>query len=270
MLMILPATCALGQYVRFNCDERADPSKDKTYKWAEHSESPRLDAMTLGIPGQAVEEPPAKKGLSKTDAGDAGVVIADQATMNQSRELTSCNTGWGDGPGWRGRRYGRGGGPTTTTNTIYIGEVALDMSAAAKHGLARRGVVPKTVNPHEKQDKMKKRAQKRAGKLLRHDAPELKKKWKDYFSPVFFSERGRLGGASKSLKETSTLAVDWTGRPSSVAGVKRHWATASTALRSSPGSRGRRRRARKGTPCSLISRERATTPSMPFLRASSV
>ncbi len=77
-----------------------------------------------------------KKGLSKAQSDTADIVIVYQIALNQEKEITSYNSGWGYGPGWRGGWYGGGGGITTaSTSTITIGSFALDMYDAAKKQL---------------------------------------------------------------------------------------------------------------------------------------
>lgn len=175
--MILLAACALGQSVRFNFDEQADFSKYRTYKWAKHPESVKVDDLTLGILGAAFEAELAKKGLTKAESGESDMVIVYQVGISQEREITSYDTGWGYGPGWRRGWYGTGGGMTTsTTNTINVGELALDMYDSAKHELVWRGVASKTLDMKASQDKMKKNSAKAAQKMLKNYPPKPKKK----------------------------------------------------------------------------------------------
>ena len=76
----------------------------------------------------AVEEELAKKGLTKTEADSADLFIGYQVTLGKEKEITSYDSGWGYGPGWGGGWYGGGGGiSTSTTSTIIVGQVDLDM-----------------------------------------------------------------------------------------------------------------------------------------------
>ena len=55
----------LAQDVRFNFDEKADFSKYRAYRWAQHPDSKPIDQITLQQLGQAFDSELAKKGLQK-------------------------------------------------------------------------------------------------------------------------------------------------------------------------------------------------------------
>jgi hypothetical protein len=173
----LLGTAALAQDVRYNFDPQADFSKYKTYRWAKHPQSAGIDELTLGVLGSAFDAELAKKGLSKAAGDNSDLVIVYQLAFRQEKEITSFDSGYGYGPGWRGGWYGGGGGgmSTSTTSTIAIGSLALDMFDASKKNLIWRGTAQKAIEPKAKPDKQRKNAAKAAEKLLKNYPPPQKK-----------------------------------------------------------------------------------------------
>ena len=119
----------------------------------------------------------AAKGLSKTDAESADLLVGYQAGVGTEKQFTSYNTDWGYGGGWyRGGWYGPTGGTTTgQTSTIYTGQLALDMYDSKNHDLVWRGVVSKTIDPEAKPEKQEKNLNKAVAKLLKNYPPPVKK-----------------------------------------------------------------------------------------------
>jgi hypothetical protein len=171
---LLLVSAALAQDVRYNFDPQADFSKYKTYRWEKHPQSAGIDELTLGMLGSAFDTELAAKGLRKTEAGAADLVIVYQIAIRQEKEITSYNSGWGYGPGWRGGWYGPSGMSTATTSTIAIGSMALDMFDASKKNLVWRGMAEKALEPNAKPDKQRKNAAKAAEKLLKNYPPKKK------------------------------------------------------------------------------------------------
>jgi hypothetical protein len=172
---IVFATVALAQDVRYNFDPQADFSKYKTYRWAKHPQSTDVDQLTLGVLGSAFDAELAKKGLSKVESGDSDLVIVYQIAFRQEKEITSYDSGYGYGPGWRGGWYNTGGGfSTSTTSTIPIGSLALDMFDASSKKLSWRGAAEKALDPKAKPDKQRKNAAKAAEKMLKNYPPKKK------------------------------------------------------------------------------------------------
>jgi hypothetical protein len=169
---------AFAQDVSFNFDPNADFSKYKTYKWMEHPKSIDLDELTLSQMGKGFNAALAAKGLTRKDSGDTDLVIVYQFAVNQEKEMTTLGTGgYGYGPGWRGGWYGggMGGMATTTTSTINIGTIVLDMYEASSKHLVWRGAASKTLDPQAKPEKREKNINKAATKLLKKYPPPQKK-----------------------------------------------------------------------------------------------
>ncbi len=179
LLGLLTATFSFAQDVQYNFDQDADFTRFKTYRWEKHPESLDVDRLTLKQLGEAFSAELAKKGLTEQTeqtTGEADLVIVYQLAVRQEKEITSFNTGWGYGPGWRRGWYGGGGGMTTsTTSTISIGSVNLDMFDAANRQLVWRGLVSKAIDARAKPDKQQKNMRKAAEKLLKNYPPKKKK-----------------------------------------------------------------------------------------------
>jgi len=174
------AGLVLAQDVKFQFDEKADFSKYKTYTWQIHPKSLDVDDLTMKQLDQGFDAALAAKGLKRTDSGNPDLVIVFQLAVNQEKEMTSYNTGgYGYGPGWHGGWYGGYAGPsmsTTTTSTIHIGTVVLDMYDTATKQLVWRGMASKTLDPKAKQEKRQKNINKAATKMLKNYPPPPKKK----------------------------------------------------------------------------------------------
>jgi hypothetical protein len=174
--VLMIASTALGQDVRYNFDKGTDFSKFKTYKWVSIKDAMAVDSLTDKQIKEAIDAQLATKGLSKVDGDTADLYVGYQAALGTEKQYTSFDSGWGYGPGWyRGGWYGSGGGITTgQTTTIYTGQVALDMYDAANHDLVWRGVASKTLDPNAKPDKRQKNLNKAAAKLLKNYPPPSK------------------------------------------------------------------------------------------------
>lgn len=176
--LLLAATSALCQDVRYNFDKNADFSKFKTYKWVTLKGATTVNDLVNKQIMDAVDAELATKGLTKVDDDSANLYIGYQAGIGQEKEFTSFNSGWGYGGGWyRGGWYGAPGGMSTTTgttSTIYIGQLALDMYDSANHSLTWRGVASKTIDEKAKPDKQQKNLAKAVRKLLKNYPPPAK------------------------------------------------------------------------------------------------
>ena len=177
VMILLAATSALAQDVRYNFDKNSDFSKFKTYKWVPLKDAAKLNDLTDKQIIAAVDAELATKGLSRVDGDNADLYIGYQAAIGQEKQFTSFSSDWGYGGGWyRGGWYGGPGMSTTTgqTSTIYVGQLALDMYDTANHDLVWRGVASKTLDPKAKPDKQEKNLKKAITKLLKNYPPGRK------------------------------------------------------------------------------------------------
>ena len=182
-LLMIVASHAVSQDVKYNFDKNTDFSKFKTYKWVSLKEAAPVNGLLDKQIKDTVDAQLAAKGLSKVDGDDANLYIDYQAGVTTEKQFTtfSNNFGnWGPGPGWgpRGGWYGpagmQGGVTTGSTSTIYIGQLALDMNDTANHDLVWRGVASKTIDPNAKPDKQQKDLTNAVAKLLKNYPPKTK------------------------------------------------------------------------------------------------
>ncbi len=176
--LLLAATSALSQDVRYNFDKDTDFSKFKTYKWVELKDAAKLDDIANKQIKDALDAELAKKNLTKVDTDNADLFIGYQAAVGTEKQFTSYSSDWGYGAGWyRGGWYRGPGGSTTIgqTSTIYTGQLALDMYDSAHKDLVWRGVASKTIDPKAKPEKRQKNLARAVTKLLKNYPPTVKK-----------------------------------------------------------------------------------------------
>ena len=176
LLLSLTTVCGFAQDVRYNFAAGEDFSKYHTYKWVQLEGSDKINQLAEQQLKASVEAELAKKGLTKTDAEKADLLVAYQAAIGQEKQFTSFSNDWGYGPGWGGRYYGGMGGGMTTgqTSTIYVGQLSLDMYDPAQKKLVWRGIASKTLDPKAKPEKQKKNLDKAMAKLLKKFPPPPK------------------------------------------------------------------------------------------------
>jgi Domain of unknown function (DUF4136) len=176
--ILLAATTAFAQDVRYNFDKNTDFSKFRTYRWVVIKDAPTANDLVTKQVREAVEKELATKGLTKIDDDSANLFIGYQAGVSQEKEFTSFSSDWGYGAGWyRGGWYGPGGGMSTTTgstSTIYVGQLAVDMYDSANRDLVWRGVASKTLDAKAKPEKQQKNLTKAVKKLLKNYPPVAK------------------------------------------------------------------------------------------------
>jgi len=110
-----------------------------------------------------------------TTGDNVDLFIGYQASFSSEKQVTSFDSGWGYGPGWGSGWYGGGGGiSTSTTSTIPIGQIDLDMYDPAGKQLVWRGTASKTLDPKAKPEKRQKNIAKAAAKMLKNYPPRKK------------------------------------------------------------------------------------------------
>ncbi len=176
-LLLASATSSFAQDVRYNYAAEDNFSKYKTYKWVRIKDAQQLNQLADEQLKSAVDAELAKKGLSRTENDNADLYIGYQVALNQEKQFTSFDSGWGYGPGWGSGWYGPAGGgmSTTTSSTINIGQIDLDMYDPAAKKLVWRGTASKTIDPKAKPEKRQKNLQKGVAKLLKNFPPSPKK-----------------------------------------------------------------------------------------------
>ncbi len=168
-LLLVPAAgggVALAQDVTYNYLPGTDFSKYKTYKWVAIEGAARPDQLVDAQIMQAIDSVLKGKGLVKATGETADLFIAYQAAVDQERQWNTYGTG--------GYRWG-GGMATTTSSTIHVGTLALDMYDAAAKQLVWKGQATKTLNPSKDPEKNQNNLNKAMAKLLKDFPPKPKK-----------------------------------------------------------------------------------------------
>jgi hypothetical protein len=177
-LLLMGASSAVAQDIRYDFDKDKDFSKYKTYKWVAIKGAELPDELTQKALTSALDAQLAGKGLTKTDSDNADLYIGYQTALGQEKQFTSYNTGWGYGPGWGGGWYGYGGMASTTTygstSTVYVGQLDLSMYDAVAKELVWRGTASKTLDQKAKPEKKQKNINKAVEKLLKKYPPQIK------------------------------------------------------------------------------------------------
>ena len=163
--LLITASSALSQDIRYNFDATADFSKFKTYKWVTLESEAPIEKLTDEQIKAALDAAFAQKGLTKV-GGDstADLLIGYQTTGQYQEQFAGTPGGWTTGPGW----HAAGGGKAWT---IYQGELAVAMSDATTHVLVWRGVASKPLDPKATPEKRQKNLDKAVAKLMKDYPP---------------------------------------------------------------------------------------------------
>src|SRR6201996_4094894 len=175
---VVGSRCTFAQDVRYNFDRSANFSSYKTYKWVDNPNAQKMSDLADRQFKAAVDAELGKKGLTRVESDDANLYITYQAALQQEKQYTSFDSGWGYGPGWGYGRYGYGGGgggmTTTSTTTIHVGGIDLDIYDTAKKVLVWEGTASKTLDSKAKPEKQQKNLIKAVAKLLKNYPPLVK------------------------------------------------------------------------------------------------
>jgi hypothetical protein len=177
-LLLAGASASFAQDVRYNFDKQANFSGFKTYRWVPIKGAQAPNELVDGQIKAAIDSELHTKGLSRVETDNADLYIGYQVAVNQEKEYTTFNTGWGYGPGWGGAGWYGGGGTTMTTgttSTIYIGQLAVDMYSSSGKALVWRGNASKTIDTNAKPEKQQKNLAKAVKKLFKNYPPPVKK-----------------------------------------------------------------------------------------------
>jgi hypothetical protein len=177
-MLLLMVGMAAAQDVRFNFDKTADFTKYKTYKWVEIGSSDKDPLVDPQIRA-AIEAEITKKGLTKTESDTANLYIGYQIAITTEKQINSYSTDYGYGPGWGGRYYRGGYGGSTmsssTTTTLYIGTLQIDLYDPSVKKTVFRTIGTKTIDTKAKPDKREKKLAKAVAKMLKDYPPKVNK-----------------------------------------------------------------------------------------------
>jgi hypothetical protein len=168
---ILVCSCglALAQDVKYNFAPGTDFAKFKTYKWVTVEKGQHPNQLVNDMIKRSVDSQLVLKGLTKTDSDTANLYVAYQIAVNKETQFDTMGYG-----GWGGARYG-GGMSTTTSSTIQIGMLEVDLYDVANKKLIWNGNATKTLNPSKDPEKNQKNLDKAVAKLLKNYPPPVKK-----------------------------------------------------------------------------------------------
>ena len=166
---------ATAQEIRYNFMPGTDFSKYKSYKWVRipNAQYPNqiLDNQIMA----SIDAQLATKGLTKNES-NPDLYVAYQASVDKETQWNSFSSG-GDMWGW-GRWGGGWGGmqtTTTTSQTINIGTLSLDMYDVAAKNQVWRGQASKTLGSGKDPAKVQKNLDKAMVKLFKKYPPPPKK-----------------------------------------------------------------------------------------------
>jgi uncharacterized protein DUF4136 len=179
-LLLIGAVSAAAQDIKYNFLPGTDFAKYRTYRWARVPNAQYPNQLLDGQIVRSIETQLSLKGLQKSTGEDADLVVIYQASVSQEQQWNSYSTdmggGWGYGRwgGWGG--YGGGMSSTTTTSkTINIGTLNVDIYDVAAKNQIWRGAASKTLGSGKDPEKIQKNLDKAMAKLFKKYPPPVKK-----------------------------------------------------------------------------------------------
>ncbi|HVM74484.1 MAG TPA: DUF4136 domain-containing protein [Candidatus Saccharimonadales bacterium] len=163
ILVLLCASHAVAQDVRYNFMPGTDFSKYHTYKWVTIEGGAHPNQIMDAEIKQAVDSQLASKGLTKTDSDKADLYVGYQVAVDQEKQWN----GYGMGGGLRW-----GGMASATSSTIDNGTLVVDMYDPTSKQLVWTGRATKTLDPSSNQEKNMKNLNKAMAKLLKNYPPK--------------------------------------------------------------------------------------------------
>lgn len=91
--LLMIASSALCQDVRYNFDKTTDFSRFKTYRWVTIKDAQKLDDIMDEQVKDSIDSALAAKGVSKVDGDNADLFIGYQVAVSSEKKYTSFNTG---------------------------------------------------------------------------------------------------------------------------------------------------------------------------------
>ena len=164
-ILTLMAVLAVGQDVSYNFMADTDFTKFKTYGWVTAPEAKYPSQIVDTQIKDAIDKQLALKGLRKISDGIPDIYAIYQVAINQETQWHSYGGGW-----WIGM-----GSVTTTSNTINIGTLVLDMYDTAAKRMVWTGRATKQLNPSKDPAKNQKNLEKAMAKLMKKFPPPKKK-----------------------------------------------------------------------------------------------
>lgn len=163
-LLLVSAVNGAAQDVRTNYMPGTDFSKYHTYKWVSIEGGVHPNQIVDQEIRQSIDGQLASKGLTKTDAERADLLVGYQVAVDQEKQWNAYGMG--------GIRWGGMG--TATSSTITNGSLALDLYDPTTKQLVWTGTATKTLDPSSSPEKNQKNLDKAMQKLLKNYPPKQK------------------------------------------------------------------------------------------------
>jgi hypothetical protein len=175
LAVVLLPTCAFAQKVRTDYDHAANFEKYKTYKWVQVQNNPQVSQLAEQRIVAAIDAALAKEGFTKTE-NNPDVLVDRQVSISSETQLTTYSTGTGPAYGY-GARWGYGWGDsgisTTTSSTIPVGTLVVELLDPQQKQLVFRGIATDTLS--DKPEKNTKKINKAVQKMFDKYPPKEKK-----------------------------------------------------------------------------------------------
>jgi Domain of unknown function (DUF4136) len=163
-LMLLLACVSFAQQVKTDYDHKANFGQYRTYSWEKVQ---TRDPLLVDRIKNAVNSTLAAKGLTEVPSGGDVEVSAVEMTENQETQNTFYDS-------FGGRRVGRFGYATTTTDTYKVGTLLIDLFDAKTEKLIWRSSSSDTLSNNP--EKNTKNIDKGVTKMFKHFPPNAPKR----------------------------------------------------------------------------------------------
>jgi hypothetical protein len=170
VFLALSVVRASAQGTSVTFAKEIDFAKYKTYKWVTIENAFRLDDLTAEQLVSTLEAQLAKKGLTKSQADKADLLVGYQITREGDKHFNQYAVGASSGSA-AGSTSGNGG---VSVSTVHSGQLVLDMYDSERKQLVWRGIVSDAFDPEAKPEKKQKHMDKAVDKLLKDYPPQKK------------------------------------------------------------------------------------------------
>jgi hypothetical protein len=172
LALICMSGLVLAQDVKYNFDPGVNWAQYHTYKWVKIAGAEYPNQLLNQQIEQAINTQLAAKGLTLVTGENAAadLYVGYQTSIQKQQQFNTFNMGGGPWGGWGGM----GGMSQTTSSTINIGTIAVDMYDPKMKQLVWRGTATKTVNPSSNPEKNIKNLNKAMEKLFKKFPPPAK------------------------------------------------------------------------------------------------
>lgn len=162
----LTMACATTATTKYDYDRQADFTKYHTYRWVEVQGAEKPNQLMDQAIKSAIDNALQAKGLRRSDDDNSDLAVAYQVSLSQEHQINTYSTGgyggWGYGPYWGGGMSST----TSTTSTINVGTLVLDMYDPGRKQLVWRGTATKSLESGQDPEKVRANLQAAMDKML--------------------------------------------------------------------------------------------------------